>query len=435
MDRIEKTIEFSTPVEKRFSPEIRKKIFYISEQIVDFALLENDEHVYGVKLYLTSGENLNQIANYIQILIQRDIIGLKNIKPNRVWDEDSIDEDGRFPCSEFVIEYLQKNGYLHEHGDGQISIKEPYVDLIEFFDDLFESISNGIFKSERYIFPTLLKTNILNRAGYFDSFPNLLMFVVRLKNSIENFDSFKKEFQDGTTGGYDPKKILKFICETEYSLPPTMCYYVYDMLSGEEFPNNRSLTAKGKSFRFENKYHQPLKRLWDFTIRETVFIGDHHYVQQNVHHYRDVLIQFFRRIGMRGYCETANDPFFLVENNASRINAQKMVGSKYELHLRINRNETVAAASFNLHSQYLSKKFCLYKSKENHEFAYTGCVGIGLERVFLAFLSQFGVEEENWPQLVRDLLNERRSRRNGLHEQLKKALFEGDSTNGDGNRS
>ena len=31
----------------------------------------------------------------------------------------------------------------------------------------------------------------------------------------------------------------------------------------------------------------------------------------------------------------------------------------------------------------------------------TGCVGFGLERWVIAFLSQFGAEPDNWPQSIK----------------------------------
>ncbi|HDR3634041.1 serine--tRNA ligase (plasmid) [Bacillus cereus] len=403
-------IEFETPIDIKFSNDIEKKIFYISEDINDFELLTEDFKVYGVKLYLKSIENLRDIIEYTKFVIQKDIIGLKNVKAKRIWNTDCECSDCKFPDSDKVIKQLEHLGFMHVHGDGQISIKEPYIDLIDLFDKIFETISSKIFNSERHLFPTLLKTSILKKAGYFDSFPNLLMFVVRLKNSIENFDNFKKEFEKDIDIHNYPERLLKYVCETDYSLPPTMCYYVYDMLSNQEFKENRSLTARGKSFRFENKYHQPLKRLWDFTIRETVFIGDINYVRESIHNYRKTIIKLVEVLGLRGFCETANDPFFLVDNSTARVNSQKLIGSKYELRLRINEKETIAVASFNLHSQFLSKKFNLFKSKDENEYAYTGCIGIGLERFFLAFLSQHGIEEEGWPAFIRKYFNNNKDR-------------------------
>ncbi len=397
----ERYIEFDDAFDEKHKQEISRKIYYISEDITNFHLNVVEGKVAGVTLSFEAGANEEQIVEYLKHVVQRDILGLRNIKTTRIWDND----DASAGRSYDVLEELIRKDYIHIHGEGQVSIKGPYIDLYDFFDRLFEGISVGKFSAERYIFPTLLKTSILKKVGYFDSFPNLLMFVVRLENTVDNFDDFRKEFENSQEIRNAPKKLLSYVRDTNYSLPPTMCYYVYDMFSNKEFIDNISVTTKGKSFRFENKYHEPLKRLWDFTIRETVFLGDSDYVRNCVRRYMVMATKAMERLALSGFCETANDPFFLVQDTTERINTQKMIGSKYELHIRLNMNETIAIGSFNLHGRFLSERFNLYKSKEDNENIHTGCVGIGLERMFFAFLSQYGIDFENWPDVVKKCIN------------------------------
>ena len=109
---------------------------------------------------------------------------------------------------------------------------------------------------------------------------------------------------------------------------------------------------------------------------------------------------------MHGFCESANDPFFLVDDTTNRINLQKMFGSKYEMRIRINKEDTIAIGSFNIHGQFLSRRFKLYSPEEDQEYIYTGCIGIGLERFIFSFLSQFGTNPDVWPDFIKNALKD-----------------------------
>ena len=84
-----------------------------------------------------------------------------------------------------------------------------------------------------------------------------------------------------------------------------------------------------------------------------------------------------------------------------------MFGSKYELRMRINKEDTIAIGSFNIHGQFLSKRFKLYSTEPDQEFIYTGCIGIGLERFIFSFLSQFGTDMDKWPEFVKNALKDK----------------------------
>lgn len=289
---------------------------------------------------------------------------------------------------------------------GQISIKQPLIDLLNLFDEIFATISKKLFNAEEYVFPTLLKTSVLKKVGYFDSFPNLLMFTLRLRNEVENYYQFKEEYKELDSIEKVTEALMKYLCVTDYSLPPTMCYYVYDMFSESEL-SNCAVTAKGKSFRYENKYCEPFKRLSDFTIRESVFLGDREYVKECISKYRSLAIRVMECLKIKGICEAANDPFYLVENYHKKIKAQNILGAKYELRANVNERETIAIGSFNLHGQFLAKRFKLYRDKNNESYINTGCVGIGLERFLYSFLVQYGIDREKWPQHIISMLNDK----------------------------
>ena len=163
----------------------------------------------------------------------------------------------------------------------------------------------------------------------------------------------------------------------DYCLPPTMCYHTYHQLHDSTLAANRVVTAKGKSFRFEAKYYRGLERLWDFTIREIVFLGTREFVLESRQAFMQASFALMEELGLRGFCEVANDPFFVAQDTAGKIFNQRLMELKYELRLQVDKERTIAAGSFNFHEQFFGETF-----KINHPDQtpiLTGCVGFGLE--------------------------------------------------------
>lgn len=396
-------ISFKEDMSPALVTEFEKKIYYISEDIVSFTRVGENGKYSGMKIeVLDSNKQQKEIEEKAYQVLESEVYGLKDVKPIRIWDNDDVNSAD----SVAVLKDLLDKEIVHVPGSGQVAYREPLVSLFYLFDSILKGFSIKVFGGIEYIYPTLLSNGVLKKVGYFDSFPNLLMFSVRLKNEISNYTDFKEQFKDLTETDEITDHLMPYCTGTKYGLPPTMCYYVYDMLSGKEV-KNRCVTARGKSFRFENKYCKPFERLWDFTIRETVFLGDSTFVRNHVNAYKSAAIKLMEKIGMHGFCESANDPFFLVEDTTNRINVQKMFGSKYELRMRINKEDTIAIGSFNIHGQFLSKRFKLYSTEPDQEFIYTGCIGIGLERFIFSFLSQFGTDMDKWPEFVKNALKDK----------------------------
>lgn len=396
-------VKFTEDINEFLVKEFEKKIYYISEDIVSFSREEKDGNIVGMIIELAEGsDQASEVEERAYKILEDEVYGLKDVKINRIWDNDDVNAAN----SEETIRKLIEDNVMHIPGDGQVAFKEPLVSLFNLFDFILQGISTRVFGGTEYIFPTLLSNGVLKKVGYFDSFPNLLMFSVRLKNDIANYKKFKGRFKSLSDTDTITNNLMPYCTGTKYGLPPTMCYYVYDMMSGREIENS-CITARGKSFRFENKYSKPFERLWDFTIRETVFLGDAVFVRNHVNAYKMATIKLMEEIGMHGFCENANDPFFLVDDATSRINVQKMFGSKYELRMRINKDDTIAIGSFNIHGQFLAKRFSLYSNKPDQEYIYTGCIGIGLERFIFSFLTQFGLDKEEWPEFVRAAMEDR----------------------------
>jgi hypothetical protein len=156
------------------------------------------------------------------------------------------------------------------------------------------------------------------------------------------------------------------------------------------------VTSRGKSFRFESRYRRALERLWDFTIREIVFLGARDFVLDCRRRFMERSFELVESLRLGGQCSVANDPFFAGADTAERTWSQRLLELKYELRLPIAADADVAVASFNFHEQFFGDSFRI-RDRDEQGFVHTACVGFGLERLAYAFLCQHGLDPADWP--------------------------------------
>jgi seryl-tRNA synthetase len=180
-----------------------------------------------------------------------------------------------------------------------------------------------------------------------------------------------------------------------------MCFHTFHQFAARVFgaSENRVVTAKGKSFRFESRYARSLERLWDFTIREIVFLGERDFVLDARKHLMNDVFAFLDEVGLTGRCEVGNDPFFCTEDMAGRVMSQRLLQLKYELHADLDDDRSTAVASFNYHDTFFGERMGI--RRVGGEPISTACAGFGLERLTYAFLCQHGFDTAAWPDPVR----------------------------------
>jgi seryl-tRNA synthetase len=203
----------------------------------------------------------------------------------------------------------------------------------------------------------------------------------------------------------DPGTLLtRYSAHSDYCLPPTMCFHTYHQMSGRTLAADAQVvTARGKSFRFESRYQRSLERLWDFTIREIVFIGDGPTVARHRERFLAAACELAERLGLAGRVESAEDPFFADPTVPRRMLAQRLGRLKYELRLPVEDGRTISVASFNVHGTTFGEPYDI--RLPSGEVAQTACVGFGLERFAFALFCQHGLDPEQWPASCRDVLS------------------------------
>jgi len=383
-------IPLDSPVPKAYGEEIEKRIFFVSSEILDFNLKIEDEHIHQVELVTQNSIDVASFTEKINFVVTNDVLTQKIFAPKVVWNS-----QGKREYEKDLFQQLLEKGIANEAAEGQVSFGEPLISLMNLFDRKIVEIVKSLYNAQEYQYPTLIPTQVLDKCGYFSSFPHMLMVATRFHSDLDVYKEFAQEYREKQAV---ESSLLKYCQNTDYCLPPTMCYHTYHQLKGKTL-EKQVITAKGKSFRFESRYHQSLERLWDFTIREIVFLGPKEYVLECRQKLMDATFKLVDELELDAFCEVANDPFFCRPDTAVKIFSQRMMELKYELRMFTEPDHTISVGSFNYHEQFFSDNFELKDSGKEEMF--TGCAGFGLERLVYAFLCQYGLDRENWPESIR----------------------------------
>jgi seryl-tRNA synthetase len=158
----------------------------------------------------------------------------------------------------------------------------------------------------------------------------------------------------------------------------------------------------GNCFRYESNNLTSLERLWNFTMREVIFVGSKEFVLDSRETARQRMRRTFEEIGLAYRVESATDPFFIGEFRKQSV-FQSAFQLKFEIRARLPFKEsTLAVGSYNYHQNFFGRHLNI--TLPDGSPAHTGCVAFGLERMAYAFLAQHGLEPEGWPEAVREAL-------------------------------
>ena len=200
---------------------------------------------------------------------------------------------------------------------------------------------------------------------------------------------------DGTALACDSAALSGVEC----LLSPAVCCHWYSTLKDSVLPAPRAITAIGKCFRYESTNLTGLERLWDFTMREVVFLGSREHVLERRTETMDWMSQLLVEHDLAGEIRTASDPFFVAPDAVSKTYFQLSSETKFEVSLLLPNDERLAVGSHNYHSDFFGKAF--NTTIENHGAMHSVCMAFGLERWVYAFLQQHGKEIARWPAAVR----------------------------------
>lgn len=381
-----------SPIQASLQEELTRRIHFVDDGIESYRLRLNDEgEIVGI--WIKGAFNLADTASAAVCRLFKEVAKHRSSSAMRTWTH-NWDVHPKARGHQRLLSAAIDRGLVRVHGPGTVSFNGSLVHLRNSLVELVSQVSTGLSGATEYVFPTLLSSSVLERGGYIESFPNLLMRADRVRTGSASYKAVTTSLKQGL--GFDSAELD--LVATGYSLPPTMCYYVYDSLADTVVPDGKTFTAIGKSFRFEHVYEEPFKRLWDFTIRETVWVGTRSYCKAGLSAHMNAITSLCDSLELSGECVTAHDPFFAGEAGAQLANAQELVGSKFELKLLIDPNDPIACGSFNFHGTSIASRYNI--TLHDGSSASTACVGIGIERLMWTVLAQHGLDPKHWPEIL-----------------------------------
>ncbi len=287
-----------------------------------------------------------------------------------------------------VYEKLCEQGDLFKEGTGVIAKGGEFLNLLLAFDTFFEKLGVLKYKAKPRTYATLIPSDWLRRAGYFTSFAHSLTFTFHLVEDLEQLDAFAERHRK-----HEPLHLQSIdeIATPEYCLSPAVCYHAYGALEGMQFDSLdeglKVFTAMGSCFRYESKNITDLDRLWEFSMREIIFVGDKEKVIDARKESMEIIWRLIEILDLTASIERASDPFFSTEFKSLRF-FQLANELKYELNLNISETKSIAASSFNYHENFFGSNFSI--TTEDGEDVHTGCAAFGLERLVYAVYAQIG---------------------------------------------
>jgi hypothetical protein len=201
--------------------------------------------------------------------------------------------------------------------------------------------------------PVLMEESTLQRAGYPEAFPHLLMTACIAT---------------------DPESLPGALSPSGWCLSPAVCYHAYAALEGSIIHGGLRLTARGHCFRNEDADElAPGRRQIEFQMRELVLIGGKDWIEHELAGVQEDISALASDLGMPGAWEIASDPFFLPQAKG-KAHMQRLKETKREYCLR----DGLAIASINRHETFFGERFHL--SLSDGQAASSACIAFGLDR-------------------------------------------------------
>ena len=375
--------------------QIRSKMGYLDETITA-AEISSDGTLITLSLNQAPDAALAEnIARKVQSVVTDMAEGAREPKVEVL--EDFSDRPVYY--NEDPMVELLTSGELYQEQTGMFTLGPLLSQLADFFESRFLMLADH-FEAKPYRFPTLISAKMLDRVNYFSSFPHSLSFVTHLREDLDIINNFAAEAhmkEDGLDAPFD------YFSKIETLVSPAVCYHLYFALADKPLPNGQLIaTAVGNCFRYESTNLVSLERLWNFTMREVIFVGSKDFVLEKRQESREVMQKIFEEIGLVYHVETANDPFFVGEFR-KQVAFQTAFQLKYEIRAALPfKNSTLAVGSYNYHQDFFGRHLNI--TLPDGGPIHTGCTAFGLERISYAFLAQYGFDKSNWPKVVREFV-------------------------------
>lgn len=300
---------------------------------------------------------------------------------------------------------LVARGWVHDYGKGQVAYSGPVLKLARFINAEAERLYAQVFAIEDAHFPAFVDHATLHKCGYIESHPNAVSFVA---NVVEDFDALEEYRLANSCGAGPAIPPENQLHQGGMCLNPAACLPAYPTLEGRTVgANGHIISWLGRVFRYESRNISGLDRLYEFNVREIVFVGSEEFVAEKRARALPLIKELAETVDLDMSLQSATDPFFATVSAAKKF-FQQAHDVKSEILLSSLSPEgspkLLAGGSVNLHGAFFGERFDI--KTEDGVAAHTGCIGLGIERWVIAAFTQHGFDPARWPERVRTAIFE-----------------------------
>ena len=384
-------IDLPTQVDAEFADELIKESAFVSPGIEHFVI---DAAGKTVVVGLLANADRVEVEDKVRRYLDTMLTNQRNSE-TKVIGRTERHDDGSLAVD--VFETFKDWGWLFEVGPGHVAFAGPPLRLAKLVDSLAGDLYQQQFAAEERSFPAFVPATTLAQCGYFDSHPNNVTMVTHLMDDFDVIEAFRQT--EGASG--DMTTLAPASLKTPHlCLNPAACLPCYPTLRDQQIGQpGLTLSWLGRVFRYESKNLKGLDRLWEFNVRELVFVGTDDFVSNARLRAIDVVASLCRTLDLECRIQTATDPFFATVAAAKSF-WQRAMEAKHEIRLTIapdsdGKARTTAAGSINMHGHFFGDRFAI--KAQGQDTATTACVGLGIERWVLAAFTQHGFDRDRWP--------------------------------------
>jgi seryl-tRNA synthetase len=387
------TLEIGRALDPELAAELEKQSAWVSPRVRDVRVEQGGRSVrFVVDEQADREEERAKVARFVADMAERHRALPRKVVAQRV-------RRGGAPATD-AYEELVRRGWLVETGTGRVALRGPALRTVQALDEDCARIAADAFAAVEEAHPSLAPASLLARCGWFGSFPQTASLVVHL---VEDYDTIER-FRQANLGEVRLVQPAPGALAPIHScLLPALCYAVYAARERSTIPaSGVAITVAGRCFRYESRNLAGLERLWEFGMREIVFLGRESAVEERRARAIELTLDQLERWDLEGTIETANDPFFPAAR-AGRAYWQRSGERKLELRLPVGHDgdvpRTIACSSYNLHDRFFGSAFTI--GTDDGGTAASGCAGWGMERWMLACFAQHGFDAEAWPRWLK----------------------------------
>ena len=166
--------------------------------------------------------------------------------------------------------------------------------FFSYIDDYFKNIAVEHFNAREVYIPSLISEQVLKKINYISSFPQQLT----IASYIDKTCSLNNER----------------IRNSNLYFTPSACLHIYPMLENKTI-NECTFTTRAQVYRHESENFDGSTRLWNFTVREIVFVGKEDFVKSSLKNFESYVLELIKKFDLEIKVIPATDHFYPTKEN------------------------------------------------------------------------------------------------------------------------